>query len=123
VTFHGYVDNRLLPPLYSSSWATFIPLWLDAIDPFWDGSLKESLACSTPVIGFNEDANDYSSGCQRLGYLIPPSPETGAKILEEILGHQVHLNEVGRRGREEVLGCCSWDSVIGSLEKVYHSLQ
>jgi hypothetical protein len=54
-----------------------------------------------------------------LGYLIPPSPGTGAKILEEILGHQINFNEVGKRGREEVLGCCSWDSVIGGLEKVY----
>jgi glycosyltransferase involved in cell wall biosynthesis len=122
VTFHGYIDNSLVPQLYSSSWVTFIPVQLDSIDPFWDGSLKESLACSTPVIGFNESVKDYSSSCQRLGYLIPPTPVAGAKILGEILGDQERLNEMGKRGREEILGCCSWDSVIEGLEKVYRSL-
>jgi glycosyltransferase involved in cell wall biosynthesis len=123
VVFHGYIDNSLLPSLYSSSWATFIPLELGAIDPFWDGSLKESLACSTPAVGFNENVKDYGSSCQRLGYLIPPSPVAGAKVLAEALGDRAHLGGIGKMGRDEILGCCSWDSVIGGLEKAYGSLQ
>jgi glycosyltransferase involved in cell wall biosynthesis len=122
VAFHGYVDNRLLPPIYSSSWATFIPLRLEGIDPFWDGSLKESMACSTPVIGFNEGVGGYADSRQRLGHLIPPDPVRGAEILVDILRDRARLEEAGEMGRGEVLGCCSWESVIGGLERVYLSL-
>jgi len=122
VTFHGYVANDLVPPFYSRSWATFIPLQLDAIDPYWEGSLKESLACATPVVGFNQGVKDYGGGCQRLGHLIPPDPAAGGKMLCEILGARARLDEAGRRGRAEVLRCCTWDLVIGGLEKVYSSL-
>lgn len=122
VVFHGYVENCLLPPLYSRSWATMIPLRLDSIDPYWDGSLKESMACSTPVVGFSEGVTCPDSGVQRLGCLIPPGPRAGAAAISEILADRERLREMGEAGRAEVSRCCSWDSVISGLERVYGSL-
>jgi len=123
VVFRGYIGNDLLPPLYSRSWATLIPVQLGKIDPFWDGSLKESLACGTPVIGFGEGVKDYAGSCQRLGYIMPPDPVAGAKVLANILGDRKRLREAGEAGKEEVRKCCSWGAVIDGLEKVYGSLQ
>lgn len=122
VAFEGYIENSLLPSIYSKCWATFIPVQLDSIDPFWDGSLKESLACSTPVIGFNDRVEEYNGSLRPMGYLIPPSPKKGAAVLRDILGDQNRLTEAGEQGRQAVAGCCSWESVIGKLESVYNSL-
>jgi glycosyltransferase involved in cell wall biosynthesis len=123
VVFHGYIGNGLLPPMYSRSWVTLIPVQLGKIDPFWDGSVKESLACGTPVIGFGEGVKDYDGSRQRLGYLMPPDPAASARVLADILGDRARLGEAGKAGRGEVLRCCSWEAVIDGLEKVYGSLR
>ena len=122
VTFSGYIENSRLPPLYSRGWATFIPLLLDSIDPFWDGSLKESLACSTPVIGFKDGIGRYSDSLEKIGYLIPPNPKKGAAVLRDILCDQKCLSDTGKNGRQAMADCCSWESVIGRLESIYNSL-
>ncbi|MDD1775890.1 MAG: glycosyltransferase, partial [Candidatus Methanomethylicus sp.] len=122
VVFSGYIDNSQLPPLYSRSWITFIPMELDSLDPFWDGSLKESLSCSTPVIGFNRNARNPSNGVPNIGYLIPPDSIEGAKILKILLSDKASLQKAGEIGRKAVSSCCSWDSVIERLESIYNSL-
>lgn len=122
VIFTGYIENRDLPDLYSSSWLTCIPMQLDDIDPFWDGSLKESLSCKTPVVGFNDEVASFSDSCKRLGYLAPFGPKEAAAIVDKILEDESRLGEVGSRGRSFVLRSCSWTSLIGKLTRLYGSV-
>ena len=122
VIFAGYRGNTELPMLYSKSWITFIPMQLGDIDPFWDGSLKESLSCMTPVAGFNDQVSCLSDSCRRLGYLIPSNPKNAAGIIHEILEDKDRLDEVGTKGRSSTLKCCSWNAVIERLLHLYRSL-
>ncbi|MEM3166765.1 MAG: glycosyltransferase family 4 protein [Candidatus Methanomethylicia archaeon] len=122
VIFMNYIENNKLPALYSKSWLTFIPMQLNTIDPFWDGSLKESLSCMTPVIGFNNYIQSFIDSRRGLGYLVPFDSKKAANIIDRILQDKGEIEEMGTRGRSFVLRHCSWNTVIERLLFLYKSL-
>jgi glycosyltransferase involved in cell wall biosynthesis len=121
VTFLGYVDHQLLPEHYSKSWLTFFPTEMDVVDPFWGGAQKESFACGTPVVAFNDKVSTLEGGKQAYGYLIPTDSKISAKILSGIIGDRSALNKMGEAGKKTVVNSCSWDSVISKLNSIYLS--
>jgi glycosyltransferase involved in cell wall biosynthesis len=122
VKFLGYVPNHMLPELYSKCYFSFVPIFMNELDPFWDGSLKESLACKTPVIGFNGSIERFETAVRKFGLLLPPKPDLAAKILSQYAINFNYVSEAGSAGRRFVEKHCSWDAVVTSLLEVYNGL-
>jgi glycosyltransferase involved in cell wall biosynthesis len=122
VYFLGYVSNIDLPDIYSRSWFTFVPLYMRELDPFWDGALKESLACQTPVIGFNKFVRNFEQAYSDFGLLLPPNPNLAAEILNHWIGNMEHIIDAGTTGRRFIEKYCSWGAVVESLLASYGSL-
>jgi glycosyltransferase involved in cell wall biosynthesis len=121
VAFLGYIDHQLLPEYYSKSWLTFSPTKMNVVDPFWGGILKESFACGTPVVAFNDQVSTFEGSGQTCGYLIPTDSKISAKILSGIIDDRSALNRMGEAGKKTVVRSCSWDSVISKLNSIYLS--
>jgi glycosyltransferase involved in cell wall biosynthesis len=117
VEFLGAVDQRSLPELYSRSRLTLVPMHMDDIEPFWGGTVQESLACGTPVAAFN----DSSPGLRRFGLLVPPGGR-GAPLLARSLADTDSLSKAGEEGSDFVKAYCDWDSLSKRLESIYERL-
>ena len=118
VTFLGRVSQEELPELYSRAWLSFDPMHMDDIEPFWGGTLKESLACGTPVVAFN-DENPRAS---EWGYLIPTEARAAATAVRRALLEREQSDLVEREGPPYIAEHCSWDTVITSLLAIYGGL-
>jgi glycosyltransferase involved in cell wall biosynthesis len=114
VDFLGVVDQRALPELYSRSRLTFVPMHMDDIEPFWGGTVQESLACGTPVAAFNA----ASPGPRRFGILVPPG-ERGAQLLARSLADTESLSKEGGEGSDFVRMNCDWDTLAKRVESMY----
>ena len=117
VEFLGAVDQRALPELYSRSWLTLVPLHMDDIEPFWGGTVQESLACGTPVAAFN-DSNPRPC---RFGLLVRPGWR-GARLLAVSLNEADSLSKAGREGSDFVKAHCDWESVATNVASIYERL-
>ncbi len=118
VLFLGQLDNEKLPEFYSRSWLTFVPMHMEDIEPFWGGTLQESLACGTPVVAFNAE----SPGFRKFGLLVPPSAERAFKLIETALANPARLAAAGEAGMEFIKENCDWNSVAQRLNSLYSSL-
>ena len=116
VRFTGYLPQSDLPRFYAESWFTFDPMYMTDIDPYWGGTLKESLSCGTPVVAFN----DRRSGEREFGYLVRCDPAEAAVVLEAALTTPDDLIAMGRRGRDFVTRHADWNVVTERSMKVYN---
>ena len=115
ITFLGPLSQGMLPDIYSRSWITFVPLWMDEIEPFWGGTVQESLACGTPVVAFN----DRNPGPRRFGLLVPSDPELAADYILPLLKEQQTIEQMGKEGATFTSKNCSWDNLISGLDRIY----
>jgi glycosyltransferase involved in cell wall biosynthesis len=122
IEFAGYKPHDMLPSLYSKCLLSFVPLSMWDLDPFWDGSLKESLACETAVAGFNAYIKSYEEARRRFGLLLPTDVDKAAEFLSRAIKDRDFLIEAGLRGRSFIEEHCSWDKVINRLLEIYQSL-
>ena len=118
VLFLGQLDNERLPELYSRSWVTFVPMHMEDIEPFWGGTLQESLACGTPVIAFNAE----SPGFRKFGLLVSPRAESAFKLIETALANPARLVSAGDEGLEFIKENCDWNTLAQRLNSLYSSL-
>ncbi len=118
VLFVGQLDNEELPEFYSRSWLTFVPIHMEDIEPFWGGTLQESLACGTPVVAFNAE----SPGFRKFGLLVPPSAESASKLIETALANTDWLVSAGDEGLEFIKENCDWNTVAQRLNSLYSNL-
>ncbi len=119
IDFLGLVDHRELPKLYSSSTFTFVPLFMEEIGPYWGGSVQESLACGTPVIGFN----DESPGFSKVGLLVPANPTAAAHLIREASNDSGWLSSVEEEGPKLVRTNCDWRVIVSRMNRLYSKLQ
>ena len=122
VKFLGYLPHDTLPKIYSRCILTFIPLSMWDLDPFWDGALKESLACETAVAGFNQTIRGFDGAKRRFGLLLPAHVGKAAEILSNFLDEREYLKGEGVEGRRFIATHCSWESVIRRLVDVYNQI-
>ncbi len=119
VEFVGQVDQGRLPRLYTGSTLSFVPIEIEEIGPFWGGALQESLACGTPVIGFN----DRTPGVQNFGLLVPREPEEAAQMISEAAANQAWLSSVEEEGPRLVKQNCEWGGLAERLDSIYAQLR
>lgn len=122
VVFLGYKPHSMLPKLYSKCLFSFIPLSMWSLDPFWDGALKESLACETAVIGFNKKVRDFEGARKKFGLLLPTDIKKAAQILKEAVENPEYFIKAGVEGRKFIEKYCSWEVLIEKLLKLYSEL-
>ena len=114
VDFLGPVQQKDLPSLYSSSALTFVPMHMDDIEPYWGGTVQESLACGTPIVAFNQKM----PGPRQFGYLVSPG-QGGATTLVDALRNPERLATMGEAGEAFVRGRCDWEHVISYMLSIY----
>ncbi|HEV2226084.1 MAG TPA: glycosyltransferase family 4 protein [Nitrososphaerales archaeon] len=117
IEFLGTVDQGTLPELYSRSRLTLVPLQMDDIEPFWGGTVQESLACGTPVVAFN----DSNPGPRRFGLLVRPGWQ-GARLIADSIAEADFLSKAGKEGSDFVKTHCDWESVTTKVASIYQRL-
>jgi glycosyltransferase involved in cell wall biosynthesis len=118
VKFLGQVIQDELPALYSRASLTLDPIQMDDIEPFWGGTLQESLACGTPVVAFN----NQRPGFRPLGLLVPTSPREAAQLLSSALKDTSWRSAVAKEGPGVIRRACDWSAIAGQLDLVYYGL-
>lgn len=120
VEFKGFVPHNQLQDIYSKAALTLVPLELEEIDGFFDGSIQESLACGTPVAAFR--SSDVRPLKSTFGYLLSKQPETAAKQLSALLEDPDALNELGVKGSAFVHGNCTEEVLRETLRSEWEGL-
>ena len=118
IDFLGFIDHARLPQLYSRSRLTFVPFHLEEISTYWDGALQESLACGTPVVGFN----NRTPGFKRLGLLVPTDPEKAAELISAALADEPWSERVRNDAPGMIAGSCGWVSMASRLDSLYAAI-
>ena len=110
VQFLGRVPFADLPKYYSLADVVVQPSRQQSMSL----SVKEAMACQTPVITSPEGKEQFTDGTA--GYLVDPvnSQELSDKILY-ILNHKDEAREMGQRGRQIILKKFSWEKVAEKL--------
>jgi glycosyltransferase involved in cell wall biosynthesis len=119
VDFLGSIDQARLARMYSRSRLSFVPVHMEDIEPFWGGSLQESLACGTPVVAFN----NRKPGRRRFGMLVPTEPSSAADMISKILADEDWLAQAGKEGGEYVGEHCTWNAITEHLDELYRGLK
>ena len=118
INFTGSLEHRELPAYYSRSRFTFVPFQIEEIGPYWDGALQESLACGTPVIGFN----NQNPGFQKMGVLVPTKGSEAARLIASALRNRSQFSRVDDEGPHLTRSICDWSILTRRLEMVYEAL-
>lgn len=118
VDFLGQLDQASLPSLYSRALATFVPMRMADLDPYWGGTVQESLACGTPVIAFN----DEFPGRMPLGLLVPTNPKLAATAILGALNDDGWLSSVRANAPGAVRRISDWTTLTDRLEGSYRQL-
>jgi glycosyltransferase involved in cell wall biosynthesis len=118
VKFLGYIPRIDLPKIYSQAWLTIVPIHLPEMTILWDGSLKESLACKTPVVVFG-DRFDWSN----YGLLMLPynNMEKFTNEIIKVLYNQEEYFDLDY-ARKLIENQCSWKFIGKSLINFYKDL-
>jgi len=115
IFFKGYIKHHHLPPIYSYAWFTVIPMYFPEMTYFWDGSLKESLACGTPVIIFGDHfkLNEW-------GLMIPYNKINALreKLLDIFFRYDAFFTNMSYI-RKLLEKYCSWESISNNLINIY----
>jgi glycosyltransferase involved in cell wall biosynthesis len=115
VLFKGYINYFYLPEIYSKALFTIIPTYFPEMTYFWDGSLKESLACGTPVIIFG----DYFK-LEEWGIMIPfKKINTSVEKLTYIFSRYDRYFTDMSYVRKLLKKYCSWESISRHLTDIY----
>lgn len=83
----------------------------------------EAMACGTPVIGSNVGGIKYSVIDGVTGALIPPdNPRALASKINELVGNELVLNQMGQNGIRHVNENFTWKKVAMDIETVYKAV-
>ncbi len=118
VDFLGQRPHETVSELISRAWLTVVPIRLEEIGPYWGGTVQESLACGTPVVGFN----NQRPGPTDHGLLVPTDASRAAPMLASALGDLSLSSRVEVEGPKAVMEKCTWDVITGQLEELYGGL-
>lgn len=118
VNFRGYVDNSLLPHIYSDF---SVAVSLSRLNSESFGVVAvEAMACGCPVItsdadGFTEVVKDGITG-----FIVPKdSPEIAAQAIQKFIDNPSFRDSMGKAGRERVLDLYDWDKNVDTMMEVY----
>ena len=113
VKFLGFVDQKMLPAVYSTADAFILP---SLSEPFGI-TMLESMACGTPVIATNV-GGPKELITKDIGFLIKPKSEK--EIVKAVLGlKNFDLDRMGRKAREKIVKKFTWEETVKSLLKAY----
>lgn len=110
IKFLGFVKYEDLPLYYNLSEVVIQP----SISQSMSMSVKEAMACKTPVITCTEGKEQYRDG--QAGFLV--NPKNGVELAEKVLkllGDNKLRRKMGEEGRRIILNKFSWDSVANKF--------
>jgi L-malate glycosyltransferase len=121
VVFKGFVDNSLLPSVYSSfSVSVFLSVWNS--ESFGVAAV-EAMACESAVVvsdadGFKEVVEDGVSG------IIVPKYDymKAADAIEKFIDNPSLCVFMGKQGRKRVQSLYEWDNNVGTMIDVYNQI-
>jgi glycosyltransferase involved in cell wall biosynthesis len=83
----------------------------------------EAMACGTPVVGVREGGVPESVHDGETGILTQRDPQAFAEAVTMLLGDEGLCRQYGKRAREYVQTCWSWENSVHELEKQMTSLR
>lgn len=119
VVFVGYVqDSNILAALYSSADVMVVPSLTENLS----NTIMESLACGTPVVGFDIGGNSDMVDHMENGYLANEKDcEDLAKGIEWCLSHNAD-GKLSKNAREKVMNNFTIDKVSEQYKRLYESI-
>jgi glycosyltransferase involved in cell wall biosynthesis len=112
VEFLGRVDYLLLPAYYTRADVVAQP----SINQSMSLSVKEAMACGTPVVTSPEGDEQTADG--DAGFLVDPRDSRRlGEALTRILTDDVLATRMGERGREIIATKFSWDAVAATFQQ------
>jgi glycosyltransferase involved in cell wall biosynthesis len=114
LTVEVSVDEDKFVECYRSSMATICAAHLE---PFGLTPI-ESMACGTPVVAFREGGFRESVTDGATGILVEPEIDSLAEGIRRLAGDPDLVNEMGARGREEVVSRWTWARTWDQVEQV-----
>lgn len=119
VTFHGFIDNSLLPEVYNSF---DVAVSLSHSESFGVVAV-EAMACECPVItsdadGFTEVVEDGATG------IIVPKDNiyATAEAIQKFIDNPSLKAYMGKKGRERVKELYNWDDNVNLMIKIYKNI-
>jgi glycosyltransferase involved in cell wall biosynthesis len=110
--FVGRVDYPLLPAYYTRADVVVQP----SINQSMSLSVKEAMACGTPIVTSLEGYEQTENG--DAGLLVDPRDSSAlAHAMVEVLCDRQRAARMGQRGRAIVQSRFSWDTVAGVFER------
>jgi len=116
----GKVSQPELPEILNNSAALVLPSYYEGLP----NTLLEAMACGIPVIatGIKGSADLVKDGVT--GYLVPPKvPQRLASAITKVLEDPESGRQMGRRGRDLVVGTFTWDLRAKQFVELYESLR
>jgi len=118
IEFLGFLKKERLPYYYTLAKIVVQP----SIRQSMNLSVKEAMACETPVITSPEGKEQTKEG--EAGFLVDPWDTSKlAKKIAELIRNPNVAKKMGKRGRRIVLEKFSWDSVVERFWKVIREVQ
>lgn len=125
VCFHGFVPQEELEARLTSGDVLVLPAVVDSKGDV-EGLgvvLLEAMGFQKPVIASAAGGIVDIVRPGENGLLVPPNdPGSLAAAIEELARDPALVRRLGRAARDDVRQRFSWDSIIGRLEGVYHSV-
>jgi glycosyltransferase involved in cell wall biosynthesis len=118
VLFMGHIKYHCLPLVYSRAWLTIIPFYFPEMTYLWDGSLKESLACGTPVVIFGDCFK-----LTRWGVMLPYNniDKFTESIVAMLSHYETYFDDVNYI-RKMLAKVCSWETLSKRLIYLYEKI-
>jgi glycosyltransferase involved in cell wall biosynthesis len=108
------VDEDRFAECYRSALATVCAARLE---PFGLTPL-ESMACGTPVVAIREGGYRESVTDGETGFLVEPEPQAIADGILRLAGDPALVENMGKRGREEVVRRWTWHRTGDQMEEI-----
>ncbi|NJM15198.1 MAG: glycosyltransferase [Bacteroidales bacterium] len=112
-------DEQLLAVLYSAADLTIVP----SLQENLSNVIMESMACGTPVAGFNIGGNSDMIVHEKTGYLAASvSAQALAKGIADLCSQPNHLKELGQNARQWVLQNFEIHKVVEQYIDLYSNI-
>lgn len=121
VVFRGYVENSLLPEVYSSF---SVAVFLSVLDSESFGvSAVEAMACECPVVVSNVDGFKEVVKDGETGIIVPKYNYTdAAKGIQRFIDDSTLAAQMGENGRKRVQSLYEWHDNVRKMINIYRDI-
>lgn len=118
ITFHGFIDNSLLPSIYNS-FSVAVSASTSNSESFGVVAV-EAMACECPVI--TSDADGFTEVVENgiTGFIVPKNDIIAtARAIQKFIDDATLREKMGKEGRKRVMKLYNWDENVNTMVNIY----